>query len=143
VTPLILDASVLLKWFFPDETLQKEALKLQKQWYDEKVQVHAPALLSYEICNGIQIARRRGRITRIEAEELLASFCALHILYYHALEILPHALKMAEEYGVSTYDATYVALAEVLEIPFVTADERLAKKLASLPRVYHLSRFSL
>lgn len=39
-----------------------------------------------------------------------------------------HAMRTALRYGISAYDAQYIALAEILGITCVTADAALAKK---------------
>jgi predicted nucleic acid-binding protein len=43
-----------------------------------------------------------------------------------------HALHVALTHGVSAYDAQYIALAEILGVPCVTADAALAKKTPGL-----------
>jgi predicted nucleic acid-binding protein len=40
---------------------------------------------------------------------------------------------MALQHGVSVYDALYIALADELELPVLTADARLARALAGGP----------
>jgi predicted nucleic acid-binding protein len=43
------------------------------------------------------------------------------------------ALRLALEYGISAYDAVYVALAAEERLPLVTADARLVRALAGSP----------
>ena len=43
-----------------------------------------------------------------------------------------HALRVALARGISAYDAQYVALAEILGVPCVTADTALARKAPGL-----------
>ena len=50
------------------------------------------------------------------------------------------ALAIALAYDISAYDACYVAFAQRLSVPLVTADERLAARFAgTMPEVLRLS----
>ena len=44
--------------------------------------------------------------------------------------LAPDALDLALAFDLSAYDASYAALAQRLELPFITADNPLAQKLA-------------
>jgi len=45
------------------------------------------------------------------------------------------ALRLASQYGLSYYDASYVALAEALDCILLTADQRLARRIRASGRV--------
>jgi predicted nucleic acid-binding protein len=57
-------------------------------------------------------------------------------------EIIKGAIRLAYSYGITVYDAAFMALAESLKAPFVTADEKLSEKLADVPYVQHISLFA-
>ena len=59
---MIVDASVLLHAFLPDE-LQLNALKLVRKHVSGSVHLKAPTLLLYELSNAVWQAERRGRLT--------------------------------------------------------------------------------
>ena len=44
-------------------------------------------------------------------------------------DLLHDALDLALEYGITAYDASYVALSDDLRLPLVTADQKLIGKL--------------
>lgn len=126
---MIVDASVLLCAFFPDEA-QPQAQKLVREHVAGRVQLKAPALLVYELSNAVWQAERRKRITAAQADEILQAFAGLEI------ETIPQTfplressvgemLPLARQFNCSAYDAAYLALAEVRKEPFITADERL------------------
>jgi predicted nucleic acid-binding protein len=119
---MIVDASVLLCAFFPDEA-QPQAQKLVREHVAGRVQLKAPALLVYELSNAVWQAERRKRITAAQTDEILQAFAGLEI------EIIPQflgeMLPLARQFNCSAYDAAYLALAEVRKEPFITADERL------------------
>jgi len=48
------------------------------------------------------------------------------------------AVEIARQFAVTVYDAVFAAVAENVEAVFVTADERLARRLAALPVVRYL-----
>jgi predicted nucleic acid-binding protein len=119
---MIVDASVLLRAFLPDET-QPHALAAVREHVAGKIQLKGPALLPYELSNAVWQAERRGRINRDQADRIIHSFANLDI------EIVPQTwgemLPLARQYGRSAYDAAYLALAQQLGEPLLTGDLRL------------------
>lgn len=88
--------------------------------------VAAPHLLDLEVSSALRRASRRGELLPEQARAAilgLASFPGLR-RYAHG-RLLPRIWDLRDSF--STYDASYVALAEALGIPLVTADRRLAR----------------
>ena len=119
---MIVDASVLLRAFLPDEH-QPSALALIRDHISDQLTLKAPALLPYEIENAVWQAERRGRITQEQADTLIASFANLEIAIIP--QVWGELLPMARRYNRSAYDAAYLALAESLNEQFITADAHL------------------
>ncbi len=88
-------------------------------------QLHAPHLLDPEVASGM---RRRVLARDITADQ---GWAALDVLRRLAVTRYPTAALLDRIWelrdNVSAYDATYVALAEALECPLVTADARLGR----------------
>lgn len=87
-------------------------------------ELHAPALLPFEVSNVLRRRRLAGLLTRGEAtssEETLARL---------PVELWPHEVVAGRvrELGdvLTAYDASYVALAELLGATLLTVDRRLA-----------------
>jgi predicted nucleic acid-binding protein len=85
----------------------------------------APHLIDLEVLNAIRRANRRGTIDDIRALEALENLELIRI------SRVPHT-QLAERiwelrHNLTPYDASYVALAELLEAPLITIDSRLAK----------------
>ena len=119
---MIVDASVFLHAFLPDE-IQPSALALVREHVSGRIALKAPALLPYELSNGIWQAERRGRINHSQADRMIKSFASLEI------EIIPQTwgemLPLARQYDRSAYDAAYLTLAKKMDEPLITGDLRL------------------
>lgn len=87
--------------------------------------LHAPELLSLEVANVLRGLVRTDQIGVAEAEQAIADLGALGIEYYEHLAFLPRVLAL--RHNLTAYDAVYVALGEVLEVPLLTCDAKLAR----------------
>ena len=120
---MIVDASVILMAFFPDEAGQAPAQALIRAHALGTIELRGPHLLGYEVTNAVLQAVRRERITLETAQEILTAFEDLMI----PLEPVspPQVLLMAQRFDRSAYDAAYLALAERLDTQFITGDRRM------------------
>jgi predicted nucleic acid-binding protein len=119
---MIVDASVILSAFFPDEA-QAQAQALVRDHVTGQAELVAPELLVYEVTNAVVQAQRRGRIGEEQARGILTAFEGLAIALRPVTWQQMHPL--AVRYDRSAYDAAYLALAEMAEHPLVTGDRRL------------------
>lgn len=119
---MIVDASVLLRAFFPDEA-QVKAQAVVRDHVVGRIQLRAPGLVIYELSNALRQAERRKRITAEKVEEIIEAMKGLQI------EILPlelgEMLPLARRFDRSAYDAAYLTLAEKMDEELITGDERL------------------
>ena len=125
----VIDASVVLKWYLVDEELEDRALRILEDHSEGRVSLCAPELLSYELANGLVIAGRRGRLGAPEIVDALKGFWALQVEVVAAQQISAKLPNLCATYGISAYDASYAAAAQLLEAPLITADERLFQAL--------------
>ena len=128
---VVLDASVILKWVLPDEAGTGRAL----QWRDRHINgsdtIAVPDLLFYEAANVLAMTLH---LPKSAAWEAWSSLAAMELaVFAPSIKEMRRAMEIARIYRVSVYDACYAALAEALECRFVTADIRLAHRLARLP----------
>lgn len=135
---IVVDTSVIVKWFKThDEELLDQAGWLLRRVDQRALEVHAPALLLYEIGNLLLVG------TRLDADGLDDAFRRIAalplILAPPAVPLLQRSARLGRACGLTFYDASFVALAEELGCPFVTADRRLHRRVRSLPRMVHLS----
>lgn len=124
----VVDASVALKWLLP-EVLSDRAIALQSAI------LYAPDFLLTECANALWVRTRRGLMTGRDAEEGLAELSALPLTLMATSVLNASALSLSLELGHPIYDCLYLALAEQLEIPLVTADNRLLAAIGRVPRL--------
>ena len=127
-TNIILDLSVVAKWFFPSEEDSEIALKIRDLFQSKEISISAPVLIYYEINNLIRTAIKSLRISEKLAKEAYQGFLELDLIAYSSTELMKMALEKAVSLDVSSYDASYLVLAEYLKVPLITADQKLVDK---------------
>jgi len=138
---LVIDASVVLKWYLSDEEHGDIALGILEDFISERISLHAPALLEFEVANGLAIAQRRARVEADETIKAMEGFTELGIELHPLSPYFVKALEYAEKYKITAYDAAYVALADELEVNIVTADKRLYNSTEGLGCVIWIGEF--
>lgn len=138
------DASLAIKVIVP-ETGSDKADVLFDRWASEGVQLIAPAFFEVETDILRQKASLRRELTADQAQRAFASLRALPIKTKHSAEQRERAWEIASEFQFPTvYDATYLALAELSQCEFWTADEKLFKQVRDkLTFVQWLGNYSL
>ena len=123
---IVLDASVILKWF-QDEEGSERALVFEERHKTGEEMIAVPDLLFYEIAN---VLRYQKKITGEFADDAFEALNKLEIqTFVLGLYQLKEVFRFAREYDISVYDAMYVILAKKLECKLITADKRLQQKL--------------
>lgn len=123
MSTLVVDASIAVKWVVEEEGTQ-QALTLRRQ-----AKLIAPDLLIAECANILWKKVQRDELSKEEA------FLAARLLQAAEIELLPTrssmeaAIRLATELDHPAYDCIYLALAIDNACKFVTADERLLRKL--------------
>jgi predicted nucleic acid-binding protein len=128
VKKIILDSSVIAKWFFPESGSEK-ALELKEQFAKNELSIAIPVLFYYEMNNILRTAIKSYRIETEDATKAFAALTQLNFIAYSSIDLLSETLTTALRYDISSYDASYVALAEELQVPFMTADQKLLKRV--------------
>lgn len=137
---IIIDASIIAKWLLPDE-YDFRADIIKKAFTDREIAIAVPTLIFYEINNLLKSAALSKRISVKDSADFYEYFLNLNLTIHWSRELLKNALQKALNINISSYDASYVVLAESLQIPFFTADEKLVKK-ANSPLVKPLEDYS-
>jgi predicted nucleic acid-binding protein len=124
-----MDASVVLKWFLVDEDHSQLALVLLDKYISFELEIIAPSLLEFEVLNGLQIARKRGRVEHAKANLAAEGFMGLEIEQKNMFSIYPKVIYFSEAYNLTIYDASYLGVADEEGIELVTADRNLFSKV--------------
>lgn len=122
----VVDASVLVKWFMEEEDRDR-ALALRQLHTSRKSAIIVSELTFLEILNAIRYSPKSKEEDGAEA---------VHVLQNLRLQVKPtdfdllrKANAIAWAYEITIYDALYVALAEQVGHPLITADDVMVKKL--------------
>ncbi len=86
--------------------------------------VAGPDLLRVEVVSVLRRHAGRGHLTPRQADAAVEDLLAFPITVYPAAVLLRRTWELRQ--NVTPYDGCYVALAEALGVPLVTADRRLA-----------------
>ena len=124
----VLDASVIVKWFlYHQEADRDRALALRDLHIAGRSKIHIPRLALLEVLNAIRFSSKADE----EAGEVaLEALQDLHLeIKPGDVDVLRKANAIAWAYKITIYDALYVALAEQVGYPLITADEKMINKL--------------
>jgi len=131
-----IDSSVAVKWF-SEEADTGKALALREAAFAGECRLEAPDLLLYEIGNALRFN------SRLEAGDVVLALEALIGIgiVFHPAEgpLLSSAVELAFRHGLTVYDGCFVALAGILGVPLITADEKLIEKTAGRKGLIRLS----
>ena len=126
----MVDASVVVKWYLADEEAAEKAASVGEAFKRGEMTLVAPSIAPYEVSRALQKAYRQHRVSTHVAEQLIDDLLNLNLDLFHEPEIFRSALRLAFRYGCNFYDACYLALAELLDVPFIFADNKLETQLA-------------
>ena len=135
----VVDASVVVKWF-AKESFSDKANLLKEAYVKGLIELSAPCILPFEVLNALKYAYHLGQMELLEVSEALEDFqFDLRSLY----EVKEEIAEIASVYGVTIYDAAYVALGKKLNEVVYTANEKLVARLKGVDFVKHIRDFSV
>lgn len=86
--------------------------------------LHAPHLIDTEVLHALRRMTMSGVIADDRATDVRRDFAELALVRYPHEPLNDRVWKL--RHNLTAYDATFVALAEALDVPIVTCDARLA-----------------
>ncbi|HEY7859507.1 MAG TPA: type II toxin-antitoxin system VapC family toxin [Candidatus Nanopelagicales bacterium] len=119
----VIDTSVAMAWCFEDETTDATDAVLDKLRTD---QATVPAVWPLEIANVLLVAERRARLREAQASRFLELLAQLPIDVDDSPTDMAGIVAAGRRHSLSSYDASYLVLAERLGTSLATLDRRLA-----------------
>jgi predicted nucleic acid-binding protein len=125
----VIDASVLVKWFlYQQEADRDRALALRELHISGRSTIYIPQLALLELVNAVRFA---PKAKEEDGEMALEAVRDLHLeVKPPEYDVLRKANAIAWAYKTTIYDGLYVAHAEQVGYPLITADETMIRKLA-------------
>ena len=135
----VVDASMAFAWVLPSQASSAADVLLKR--VEEGAEVVVPSLWFLEVANGLLVAERRKTIAAPERRLALERLSALALTIDEANPrgAFGRTSALAEQYGLSVYDAAYLELAIRRNLPLGTRDRALrsAAERSGIPRLDH------
>ena len=126
---IVLDASVVVKWFSEEEYTDK-ALQIRERFLKGEESIIIPDLLLYELANALRYNRD---FNSTDVKDAIASIFDMHIdIIVPISKLMSSAITLAFDHNITIYDAFYVALAKESDLSLITADDGLYKRTSEL-----------
>ena len=128
MTTPVIDTSALVKYVLPEED-SSVAEKLVASHHAGMVNLIAPEYILVESANVLWKHLQRHNV---RPEEAVTSFRALRDLGMRLVpngDLLEDALILAADNGITVYDARFCALAVRENVPLITSDNALVRRL--------------
>ncbi|MBS7653160.1 type II toxin-antitoxin system VapC family toxin [Candidatus Bathyarchaeota archaeon] len=123
---LIVDASVVVKWFV-DEEYSNKAIKIRDMYIDGKIRILAPEIINFEILNALYYKKLFSENELREISEALDAYS--FDLYSLKGEYSRKTVEIMFYNDITIYDASYISLAVMRNTFMYTADEDLISRL--------------
>lgn len=130
---MVIDASVAVAYLSmgPDRAVARRRL------LDEPGDLVAPHLIDAEVGHALRRGAASGAISPEIADAAIATLVVLPISRFPHVGLMRRAWELRN--SVSFHDGLYVALAELLDLPLLTLDLRLARAPGVRARIEALS----
>jgi predicted nucleic acid-binding protein len=120
----VIDTSVAMAWCFEDEATDATDAVLDRLRDDHGV---VPAIWPLEVANVLLAAERRGRLSEAQASRFLELLAQLPINVDDSPTDMAGVVAVARRHALSSYDASYLVLAERHGVSLATLDRPLGK----------------
>jgi predicted nucleic acid-binding protein len=126
---IVVDASALL-----DVLLRSPAaVPIEKRLFDPEETLHVPHLIDVEVTQVLRQYALSGEAMPERCHTALADLADFPLTRYPHDFLLPRVWELRS--NLTAYDAVYVALAEALDAPLLTRDQRLANAPGNHARI--------
>ncbi len=120
----VVDASFVLAFLLPDEQTIRVDSAFDR-YARREIDFLSTQLLPFEVLNSIKTAILRNRLKKDLASQLVKKFFNYRI-HLESIDF-EKAFMLAQKQNLTVYDASYVVLAQTMQIPLFTLDKQLQK----------------
>ncbi len=124
----IIDASVGIKLFLVEPLSDRTDALFAHLTDDPPNRFYVPDLFFIECTNILWKYVQRFGYSADAARQNVADLARLPLQIISTAALVEMALALSVEHGSTAYDSAYIALAQQLSLPFVTADEALVRR---------------
>ncbi len=132
----VVDASVAVKWFFAGEDDAEAATRVLDAIIADPRHFAVPELF---FCEMVAVLCKAEKIHKTELTEYIE---ALELLGLHRVgnghELLATAARLALQWGLSGYDAVYLATAKLIDGVWLTADATALRRINDSSLAVHI-----
>ncbi len=133
---LVLDASIIAKWYNKEEYSDK-AIEIREKYIDGLLDIKEPALILYEVSNAIY------KNDQLNIEDAMKAVESLMRLIEATIEIpsnedAKEMMKIARSLKISFYDSSYIQIAKKYNAKLITADDEMYRKAKKLIEITHI-----
>jgi predicted nucleic acid-binding protein len=123
---LVVDASVVVKWFVNEEYSEK-AIRIRDKYINGEISIMAPKILIFEVLNALYYKQLFSENELVEISEALDAYS--FDLYSLEGEYSRKTVEVTFKNNITIYDSSYISLAIIKNAFMITADEDFIKKL--------------
>jgi predicted nucleic acid-binding protein len=127
----VIDASVGIKLFLVEPLSDRTDALFTHLTDDPPSQFYVPDLFFIECTNILWKYVQRFGYPANAARQDVVDLASLPLQIISTTALVEVALDLAVEHGSTAYDSAYIALAQQLSLPFVTADEALVRRFGN------------
>ena len=135
---VVIDANVVVKLFIKED-YSDNALRLKDSYLAGDLEIVVNSLIKYEFINVL-------KYKKFSSDEIKLALIAIDDYGFQVEELSSQAAELTSDlaviYDISSYDASYVALASLLGCKLYTADGKLIRKVKNLKFVKHIAEYS-
>ena len=121
---VVLDASVVLRWAFDDETDRAGAGRVEQALRDARISAVEPPLFLLEVAAALERGIRERRIDRTHSDAVLGALDQVTFEEVEPRAFATATLRLALATGLRVPDAAYVEVAGIRRATLVSADRR-------------------
>jgi predicted nucleic acid-binding protein len=125
----VVDASVGIKLFLAEDLSDETHALFERLTMDPPARFYVPDLFYIECTNILWKCVRRLGLSQADARLFVEQMAQLALLASPTEALIVDALDIAMTHDITAYDSAYVALAQQLALPLITADSRLVGAL--------------